>query len=240
VLPHKKRGNTCWDNWLGQIGFQEVVASPEHFRDCERPLAGYIELIMNPTIYRTLGLAGSFGLFLASAAASFAGEPTALELVKDGNRFVGDQSKDKVMEIRSEKSVGSLVPSVWYVTYYDPDTSSKRAEVKFGAGQQMGVKRTWRPFGGTTAEGKIMDLKQLKIDSDKAIQIATSQPLLEKLTLKATQLTLENRGGTPMWHVRIYAAKLSKPEEMVDIGEVKLSADTGQVVQADLKINKVD
>jgi len=195
---------------------------------------------MNPKKNRTLGFVGVGCLLLANTAACLAGEPTAFELIKDGNRYVGEQSKDKVMEIRSEKSVGSLVPNVWYLVYYDPDTTSKRAEVKFGAGQQMGIKRNWRPFGGSNAEAKVMDQKQLKVDSDKAIQIGTSQPLLEKLTLKATQLTLENGGGTPIWHVRIYAAKLSKPEEMADIGEVTLSADTGQVLKTDLKINKVD
>lgn len=158
--------------------------------------------------------------------------------MKDGNRYVGEQSKDKVMEIRSEKSVGSLVPSIWYITYYDPDTSSKRAEVKFGAGQQMGVSRPWKPLSSSTQP--VMDQKMLKIDSDKAIKIATSQPLLEKLTLKATQLTLEGGGGTPMWKVKIFAAKLSKPDEMVDVGDVTLSAETGQVTKTDLKINKVD
>ena len=85
-----------------------------------------------------------------------------------------------------------------------------------------------------------MDQKTLKIDSNKAIEIATKQPLLEKITLKATELTLENGGGTAMWHVRLYAAKISKPEDMVDIGEVTLSAETGQVTKADLKIEKVN
>lgn len=195
---------------------------------------------MNPISNRTLGFVAALGLFLANTAAALAGEPTAFELMKEGNRYIGEQSKDKVVEIRSEKSVGSTVPNIWYVTYYDPDTSSKQVEVKFGAGQQMGVKRPFRPLSGSTAATRVMDPKQLKIDSDKAIKIATSQPLLEKLTIKATQLTLENGGGSAMWHVRLYAAKLNKPDDMVDIGEVTLSADTGQVTKADLKINKVD
>ena len=174
------------------------------------------------------------------AASALAGDPTAFELVKEGNRYVGEQSKDKVVEIRSEKSIGSVTPNIWYVSYYDPDSGSKRAEVKFGAGQQMGIKRTWRPFGASSVAAKVMNPKQLKIDSDKAIKIATSQPLLDKLTVKATQLTLEEAGGTPVWRVRIYAAKLSKPEEMVDVGDVWLSAETGQVTRTDLKISKVD
>ncbi len=42
-----------------------------------------------------------------------------------------------------------------------------------------------------------------------------------------------------MWKVRIWAAKLSKPDASVDIGEIYISAETGQVVTSDLRINKV-
>ena len=32
-------------------------------------------------------------------------EPTAFDLIKHGDQFVGVQSKDKVVQIRSEKSI---------------------------------------------------------------------------------------------------------------------------------------
>jgi len=38
-----------------------------------------------------------------------AGELTAFDLVKEGNRYVGEPSKDKVVQIRSDKSVGTLI-----------------------------------------------------------------------------------------------------------------------------------
>ena len=68
-----------------------------------------------------------------------AAEPTALELIKEGNRHVGEDSKDKVTQIRSEKSVGGLTPSVWFVVYYDPDARMKATEVKFGGGKKLDV-----------------------------------------------------------------------------------------------------
>jgi len=37
-----------------------------------------------------------------------ADEMTAFRLIKEGNRYVGEESKDRVVQIRSEKSVGSL------------------------------------------------------------------------------------------------------------------------------------
>jgi len=167
-------------------------------------------------------------------------EPTAFELIKEGNRSLGEQSKDKVLEIHSDKSVASLTPNIWYVVYFDPDATSKRAEVKFGAGRQMGIKHNWRPLGGGGSVDKLLDLKKLKIDSDHAIKIATAEHLLDKLTIKASQLWLENSGAAPIWKVRLWAAKLNKPDATVDIGEIFISAESGEVVKSDLRINKVD
>ena len=42
-------------------------------------------------------------------------ELSAYDLIKEGNRYVGEQSKDKVVQIRSEKSIGGLTPTVWFV-----------------------------------------------------------------------------------------------------------------------------
>jgi hypothetical protein len=176
--------------------------------------------------------------FLLSAGSARAAEPTAFELIKEGNRYLGDQSKDKVLDIHSEKSIGGLVPSVWYVAYFDPDTKSSRVEVKFGGGRQMGIKRNWRPFGGGGSEQKVLDLKKLKIDSDKAIKIATSEPLLAKLTIKATQLWLEGSANNPIWKVRLWALKLSKPDSTADLGDIFISAETGEVTKSELRIDK--
>ena len=119
---------------------------------------------------------GALCLSLLGAGVAGGVEPTALGLIKEGNRFVGEQSKDKVLDIHSDKSVASLTPNVWYVVYFDPDTPFKRVEVKFGAGQQMGVKREMHPFGGMGSLDKVMDPKKLKIDSDRALKTATAEP----------------------------------------------------------------
>ena len=167
-----------------------------------------------------------------------AAEPTALDLAKDGNRYVGEQSKNKLVQIRSEKSLAGLTPNIWYVSYFDPDSSSSVAEVKFGAGQKLAVKH--RGGLGRSKTDKILDLSQLTVDSDKAIKIATQEPLLAKLTLKATQLCLEKEEGKPVWKVRLWAAKLRKPGQNADIGQLFISAESGKVVKNDLRPSKVD
>ena len=173
-----------------------------------------------------------------------AAEPTAFELVKEGNRHVGEEAKDRVVQIRSEKSVGTLTPNIWYVVYFDPDATAKATEVKFGAGKKLSVKRPARILEPFTGQHKELSREKMKIDSNNAIEIAKKEPLLEKLTLTATQLWLERRpwheDETPLWKVRLWAAKLRHPADSADIGDLYISAADGKVVKNDLHINRVD
>jgi hypothetical protein len=179
-------------------------------------------------------------LLAALAWTASAAEPTAFTLIKEGNRYVGEQSKDKVVQIRSEKSIGTLAPAIWYIVYYDPDATLKATEVKFGAGQKLNVTRPLRLLEPVTGNDKMLDRSKLKIDSDKAIRIAGAEPLLASLSLKATQLWLQRGDEGPVWKVRLWAAKLKHPNDTVDIGDVFVSSESGQIVRADLHINRVD
>lgn len=160
-------------------------------------------------------------------------ESTAFDLIKEGNKYVGEQAKDKVVQIRSEPSVGSLTPNVWAVVYYDPTATLKAVEVKFGAGKMIDVKRPVRLLEPITGQDQPLDSSKLKIDSDKALAIAQQEPMLEKLTLKSSQLKLERSGGEVVWKIRLWALKQSNTGT-ADIGEVFVSAETGKVTKTDL------
>jgi hypothetical protein len=169
-----------------------------------------------------------------------AADSTAFELVKLGNDYVGKESKDKVVQIRSEKSVASMTPVIWFVVYYDPDATFKATEVKFGSGKKMDVKRPFRVIEAASDSDKIFDLSKLKIDSDKALKIASSEELVKPLSLRASQLWLEHGDNGPVWRVRLWAAKLHNPMADADIGDVYISATDGKVVRSKLHINSVD
>jgi hypothetical protein len=118
--------------------------------------------------------------------------------------------------------VASLAPDIWYVVYYDPDAPLKAVEVKFGAGQKMDVRRPTRLLEPITKADEPLLREKLKIDSNEALKIASQQPLLEKLTLKASQLYLERHNvddATPVWKVKLWAAKLKNPNDNVFVGE---------------------
>jgi len=168
----------------------------------------------------------------------------AFELVKEGNRHVGEDAKGRVVEIRSQKSVGTLTPNIWYVFYYDPDATAKATEVKFGAGKKLSVKRPARILEPITGQQKELNRGKLKIDSVKAIEIAKKEPLLNKRTLTSTQLWLERlpwqSDDTPIWKVRVWAAKLRKLTDSVGVGDIYISAEDGKVVKNGLRIDRVD
>lgn len=177
---------------------------------------------------------------LGSARAALAADPTAFELVKLGNEYVGKDSKDKVVQIRSEKSIGTTIPAVWYVVYHDADATFKAIEVKFGAGKKMKVGRPLRVIETVSDSDRVFDKAQLKVDSDKAIQIAKAEELLKPLDIRATQLWLQQSADGPVWKVKLWAAKLRSPMNDADIGDVFISAKDGKVIRSNLHINSVD
>src|SRR3974390_243840 len=81
--------------------------------------------------------------------AAVAADHTALELFKKGDQLLGSEDEGRLVQIRSEKSIASLTPSIWYVTYFDPNTSGKATEVKFEAGEktEMKYKRNFLGIG---------------------------------------------------------------------------------------------
>jgi hypothetical protein len=168
------------------------------------------------------------------------GDPTAYQLVKLANQYVGVQSKDQVVQIRSEKSTASLTPDIWYVVFYDPDATFKAVQVKFGSGEKLDVSRPGR-FLELFGEDKTpLDSHKLVIDSDQAIKIAVDQPVLKHLVVKATQLWLEHGDAGPQWRVKLWAASLKNPDESADIGLVILTADDGTIIKLDLHPGSVD
>ncbi|MDB6017525.1 MAG: hypothetical protein JWR19_2014 [Pedosphaera sp.] len=207
----------CWRSFIANIGFMTT----------------------SKTILQIKMLAVA-ALVLGLSQFAHAAELTAFQLIKEGNRHVGEDAKDKVVQLRSEKSVGSLVPNIWYVVFYDPDATFKATEVKFGAGKKLEVKRPTRLLEPISGDDKKLDRKKMNVDSDKALESAMADPLLTNLKVVASQMWLERSDDGPRWKVRLWALKLRNPEKDADIGDMYISADDGKVLRRDLHINKVD
>jgi hypothetical protein len=190
--------------------------------------------------------ANSCRIILATAAVTLgvvfsirAGDATAFSLIKEGNRYVADDVKDKVVQIHSEKSIGGLTPNIWYIDYDDEDATFKIAEVKFEGGQKVSVKRPMRPLELTAANKVIMDKRKMNIDSDKAQSIATGDSSVASAKIKATQLWLQTRNDGVIWKVRLWAEKPDHPGDTADIGDIYISADDGKVTERDVHLERL-
>jgi hypothetical protein len=186
-------------------------------------------------------------ILCAGLTRAFASDPTALDLIKEGDKYVGEQAKDRVVQIWSEKSVANLTPRVWHVVYFDPTATFKSVEVKFAAGKMVDVKRPFRVLEMGTGEHKQLDMSKVKIDSDKALSIAKSEPILEGLELRGSQMWLMTGNSRvselytgPVWKVKLFAAKASNKNATADVGDVFIAADDGKVVKNDLHINRAE
>jgi len=166
-------------------------------------------------------------------------EPTAFDLAREGNRYVGEQAKDKIVQIRSERSVGSLTPKVWYVIYFDPTATFKSVEVKFAAGKMIDVKRPLRMIEMIGDASRPMDHDKLKVDSDAAIEKALAEPILKDIKVKSVEAKLENTSTGPVWRMRLWAEKING-RDTADIGRISVTADDGKVIETDIHLGRLD
>jgi hypothetical protein len=189
--------------------------------------------VMSKVLFSTIALC-------AFALVARAADSTAFDLIKEGNRYVGEDAKDKVVQIRSEKSIGGLIPSTWWVVYYDVDARMKATEVRFDGGKKTDVQRPFRLFERAGSYKNLLDRAKLKIDSDEALKIAQKDGLLDKVKLSNSKLLLERWEDMPVWKVTFWAEKARDASRTVDIGQVFVHAEDGKVVHRDLHINRVD
>jgi hypothetical protein len=164
-------------------------------------------------------------------------DKTALELAKEGNKYVIEQSQDKVVQIRSEKSTGGTTPNTWYITYFEGINTPKGTELKLATGTELKfvgsylqtVKRNVRLLDSESDSYAELDPQKLLVDSESALSIALKQPILDNLHVLATDMRLEqNPEGSPVWKVSIWAAKKGTKVD-VKVGEIWLSSVDGKV-----------
>jgi hypothetical protein len=172
-------------------------------------------------------------LGLTSSSLALA-ENTALDLSKRGNDYVGVQSRDKIVQIYSEKSVATLEPNIWHVAYFDPTVMTRTIEVKFEAGPETEIAHPLHPFTLPAKPDQILDLPKITVDSDRAVDIAKSQPILKGLNLRYSKLTLQKGDNGPEWKVELWSAKVSDPSKDANVGTIHISAVDGSILESDL------
>jgi hypothetical protein len=144
------------------------------------------------------------------------------------------------VQIRSEKSYGSMNPSVWYIVYFDTNASLHATQVKFSGGKELEVTRPGRLLEYGTSNERTLDRAKLKVDSNKALNIAKKESLLENVKLVASEMKLERSDDGPVWKIKLWAAKLRNQYDDVHVGDVFVLAEDGKVVRSDLHPDRIN
>ncbi|MGD0814218.1 MAG: hypothetical protein ABSA83_11485 [Verrucomicrobiota bacterium] len=192
---------------------------------------------MNLRLHSTLAILALL-LGTSSHGLSAAGV-TAFDLAKEGDKVIPAQARDKITQMRSEKSTSTLAPDVWYIDYFDPTAAFKTTEVQFVAGKVKRITRPKRLFDSFTGTRQL-DWRKLKINSDRALAIALKEPLLKNLHLRASQFWLERTPMGAAWKIRFWASRQGKPDQTVEIGDLSLSAKTADIIKTDLHTRDAD
>jgi hypothetical protein len=169
----------------------------------------------------------------AMAQNSPATNTTAFALVKLGDKFIAAQARDKITAIYSEKSSGRLAPGTWFVDYYDSTTAFKVTEVKFAGGKVVEIKQPKRVLDSFVG-AKQLEWRKTKIDSDRALAIALKEPALAKVDLRATQYWLQRTPVGSTWKIRFWIARLGRPDETTEVGDLYISSKNGEILKNDL------
>lgn len=173
------------------------------------------------------------------AAEGKADAPTAFELMKLGDQFLEKPARGHVIQAVSEQSTQGLVPHVWSIVYYDVTAPKRPVRVRFNSGKMVDTSRPLRLFSRLQGQTRPLNQNRLKIDSDKALEIATAQPNLKNIRLRASKMELRwDKSQQPVWQVDLYAEKESDPAKTVHLDFVLISPETGEVLENYLKIDR--
>jgi serine/threonine protein kinase len=167
-------------------------------------------------------------------------QPTALQLVRQGNTHVSERSKDKVVQIVSERTAIDSPPQNWRIIYYDPKARYKLVEVQFEDGKMSRIHELTRLLGFLTPQAqKPIDIEKLKIDSSDALKITLNLAAIKNLTVQSAELALERGyGGSPVWKVSLFGSSENDPLKEKSLGYAILLTDDGKVLKETLSINE--
>ncbi|MBC8001446.1 MAG: serine/threonine protein kinase [Opitutaceae bacterium] len=168
--------------------------------------------------------------------------PTAFLALKEGDRFLNNRSRGKVVRIVSTRSADGTAPTNWSVFYFDPLARQKLVEVQFRGREMMKVHEPGASFGGLFAPlPRPLDNSKLAINSDEAIRILMRQPEIDKLPVRITEMELlSNDRDEPTWRIVLWSVKRRDTNLSVRIGELVLSGSDGRIITNTLKPSRVD
>ena len=168
--------------------------------------------------------------------------PTAFLALKEGDRFLNNRSRGKVVRIVSTKSEDGVAPTNWSVLYFDSLARQKLVEVQFHGHEMIKVHEPGEVLGGLFATTpRPLDNAKLAINSDDAFRVLRRQPDIDKLPAQFTEMKLiSGDRDEPVWKIQLSSVKRHDSTKSVQIGELVLAASDGRILSSTLKPSRAD
>ncbi|MDX2226524.1 MAG: hypothetical protein SFY92_05430 [Verrucomicrobiae bacterium] len=153
---------------------------------------------------------------------------SAYEALRGAQKNVRDAIRDNLMEMRAEK--GTPNPEKWEVVFFDPKEGSKKVVVDMKGADFLDDRRPADLFEDYSQKW-VIDLKKLRLDSDKAYKMVEEIAQKEnKLTVSKADFRLKkikdaDPDSNPIWIIRAYDSQNHY------LGEVTISAFSGKVLR---------
>ena len=180
-------------------------------------------------------LAGNEDDTAAQAAAGM----TVLQLMRKAERQVTALGRANVLRIESEREQNSLFPPRWVFYFYDPSATfkCKRVTLDYGRVTSVDVQSRW--FLLDFDPQQVIHSRQLRVDSDRALELARDLPPLQGVAIGSTEFALrrtDRRDNSGYWEIKIWQQLASGRERYA--GWVRLSASSGQIYDSNLSVRR--
>jgi hypothetical protein len=163
---------------------------------------------------------------------------TAFQAQQIAAKHVQAESQQKLIAIKGIRSATELTPETWSFLYYDEMAGQQGRQVTVSNKAVTGIRDGYLDLGSMRLAAykleEVVEPSQLKIDSDKALDILTQTNLLKPYSLSSVTYTLAKDKGLrePVWRLQVYVDKDGKED---DIGFARISAADGKIIEMKFK-----
>jgi hypothetical protein len=165
---------------------------------------------------------------------------TAFEARPYAEKMLNDQSRNKLVRIVGKRGNG-IEPQSWKFLSYDPYAKQNGRVVTITGKAVSEIRDGYSELDhlrvASYKESEIIPISQMKVDSNKAFNVVQNTAQLNKVKITSVQYVLEKTSSkgpvAPVWKLTLYADVKGHEKE---IGQAKISAETGQVYE--LKIDE--
>lgn len=180
--------------------------------------------------------------------------PSAKRAIELANTQITTGADNKVIRLEGKDADSDLKPRQWDVTVYDPTRANKASSIRIKDGVVVSIAPAvrmfddarWGHFGRNFTGydiGEVISMNRLKLDSADAVaKVAALPGLKDVVQLTAVEMTLKKLSDgdvPPVWRIKIKGRLKSAPARELWIGQVQLSAETGEVLKNETNVDRL-